>query len=39
MNNELFRVVDSVAFDNPSVALSARQGYLLNQRISHYLFT
>jgi hypothetical protein len=34
MNNELFRVVDSVAFDNPNLALSARQGYLLNQRIS-----
>jgi hypothetical protein len=34
MNNELFRIVDSVAFDSPNVALSARQGYLLNQKIS-----
>jgi hypothetical protein len=33
-NNEIFRVIDSLSFDNPNVALSARQGFLLNQRIS-----
>lgn len=33
-SNEIFRVIDSLSFDNPNVALSARQGYLLNQRIS-----